>query len=268
VHSSDVRVCWLVVLMTACCLAQETPGSKNFPSAPSAVKSALVASEVATENDGQQRSGNEPENHPSENRPSMASKMKDLPFVWLIGPYIPDQSQLVPLTGEERLEAYVRQTYLNAGSYAARAFAAGIDQARGNPYQWGGGAGGYGRRFASRYGQFAIENTLQAAGNAALGYEPRYDFCRCKGFWPRTEHAIARNFYTYNETEQERRPQYALYAGAYAAGMISSTWMPGHQNAWKNGAFVALQQVGYGSAINWVSEFALDILRKAKVARR
>jgi hypothetical protein len=70
---------------------------------------------------------------------------------------------------------------------------------------------------------------------------------------------------TYNQTEQQRRPQIALYAGAYAAGAISSTWMPGHQNPWKNGGFVALQQMGYGSGINWVSEFALDILKKMGV---
>jgi hypothetical protein len=38
--------------------------------------------------------------------------------------------------------------------------------------------------------------------------------------------------------------------------------MPGHRNAWKDGAYAALGQAVYGSGINWVSEFAIDILRK------
>jgi hypothetical protein len=263
--SSAARLCCILFLATGFCLSQEPPSSDTLPSAPSAVAQSLALSGEAWPQDSQ-TSGGQAEEH-SPNRVKRLDKLKDLPLVWLIGPYVPSQSKLTPLSNGERREVYLRQTYLNAGSYLARAFAAGIDQARGTPYQWGGGFGGYGRRFASRYGQFVVENSLVAAGNAGLGYEPRYDFCRCQGFWPRTRHAIARNFYTYNSTENEKRPQIALYAGAYAAGAISSTWMPGHQNPWKNGAFVALQQVGYGSAINWVSEFALDILRKTGVKK-
>jgi hypothetical protein len=190
-------------------------------------------------------------------------RMKDLPIVWLIGPYVPHEKQLAPLTLRERREAYLRQTYLNAGAYLARAFAAGVDQGRGIPYEWGGGFGGYGKRFASHYGQFAIGNTLVAGGNAALGYEPRYDVCRCTGFWPRTRHAIVRNFVTYNRTEEELRPQAPLYAGTFAAGAIASTWKPANgRSAWKEGTYAVLEQAGYGVAVNWVREFALDILRK------
>jgi hypothetical protein len=201
---------------------------------------------------------------PSQSRQdeSTLHKLRSLPIQWLIGPYIPPSGPFTPLTGQERARVYFEQTYLNVGSYAARAFAAGIDQARGEPREWGGGAAGYGRRFASRYGQFAIENTFVAAGNAALGYEPRYDLCRCTGFWPRTKHAIARNFVTYDNSERRLRPQIPLYVGAFGAGAISSTWMPGNPSALRNGTYVALEQVGYGSGINWVSEFAIDILHK------
>lgn len=201
---------------------------------------------------------------------STFERLRNLPIQWLIGPYIPPSGPFAPLTTKQRAEVYFRQTYLNVGSYAARAFAAGIDQAQGTPRQWGGGAAGYGRRFASRYGQFAIGETFVAAGNAALGYEPRYDLCRCTGFWPRSAHAVLRNFVTYDQSEKTMHTQIPLYAGWFAAGMISSTWMPGHQSAWRNGGIVALQQAGYGSGVNWVSEFAIDILRKfgAKVERK
>lgn len=266
---SSARLLGFLLLLTSYGLSQENSTPNTLPSAPSAVMMSLAMPAPAAQ-ESQPKTSGEAEEHPSTTNKvkDLPEKMKDLPIVWLIGPYIPVQGQLVPLTMRERREVYFRQTYLNVGSYLARAFAAGIDQARGTPSQWGGGFGAYGQRFASRFGQFVISNTIVAAGNAGLGYEPRYDFCRCKGFWPRTRHAIARNFYTYDDTEQAKRPQIPLYVGSFAAGAISTTWLPGQQNAWKSGAYSALQQVGYGSGINWVSEFAIDILDKLKVRKR
>jgi hypothetical protein len=189
-------------------------------------------------------------------------QLRQLPAEWLIGPYIPSSRPLAPLNNEQRADVYFHQTFLTAGAYVLRGFTAGIDQARGVPYQWGGGMEGYGRRFASRYGQFIIANTFHSAGNAALGYETRYDLCRCAGFWPRTHHAILRNFVTYDRTESERRLALPLYVGSFGAGMISSVWFPRPHDVWKDGAYAALQQAGWGSAYNWVSEFAIDILHK------
>lgn len=189
-------------------------------------------------------------------------QVRDLPAEWLIGPYIPSSRPLRPLANSQRFDVYVHQTYLTAGVYALRLFAAGIDQAHSSPYQWGGGMEGYGKRFASRYGTFMISSAMHATGDAALGYEPRYDFCRCTGFWPRTKHAIARNFAVHNRTERELRPAIPLYAGSFAAGMISSTWLPKGYDLWRQGAYGALEQAGFGSAYNWVSEFSIDILHK------
>jgi len=193
---------------------------------------------------------------------STLERVRDVPIVWLIGPYIPSSGPFLPLNNQQRAEVYVRQTFFTAGAYAERLFAAGIDQARGSPARWGGGMGGYGLRFGNRYGQFMIANTFHSVGNAALGYEPRYDFCRCTGFWPRTRHAIVRNFVTYDRTEHELRPAVPLYAGSFGAGMLSSVWLPGRRNPWAEGGYAALEQAGFGSAYNWVSEFAIDILHK------
>jgi hypothetical protein len=191
-----------------------------------------------------------------------SAKLGRLPIEWLIGPYIPVQGNLSPLTPLQREEVYVRQTFLTASSYAARAFSAGLDQARGAPYGWGGGITGYEKRYAARYGQFVVQNSLVAAGDAALGYEPRYDFCRCNGFWPRVRHAASRNFVAYNRTEQELRPQVPAYSGAFVAGMLYSSWLPSERNHWKGGAYSALSRAGIGTAENIVREFALDILHK------
>jgi len=198
----------------------------------------------------------------SEKKESTPGKLARMPIEWLVGPYIPVQGPLHPLTSEQRADVYARQTFLTAGSYVARVFSAGFDQARGEPYQWGGGMSGYGKRFAARYGEFVIRNSLTAGGDAALGYEPRYDLCRCSGFWPRTRHAISRNFVAYNRSERELRPQVPLYAGAFTAGVLYGSWLPGNHNMWASGGLAILGQAGIGSGANFVREFALDIQRK------
>jgi hypothetical protein len=182
---------------------------------------------------------------------------------WLYGAYVPREIELKPLTGHERMELYTRQTYKPWGIYVKTALFATGDQASNSPPEWDGG-GGYAKRFASRYGQFAVQNTLSSAGNYLLGYEPRYDRCRCAGAWLRIRHALWRNFVTYGPTTQDKRPQIALYAAAMGAGMIGSVWKPGPSQPLRNGYQAALTQAAFGSLTNILGEFAPEIGRMLK----
>jgi hypothetical protein len=94
-----------------------------------------------------------------------------------------------------------------------------------------------------------------------LGYEPRYDRCRCSGFWPRTAHALKRNLVTYDRTEKALRPQFASYGGAFASGVVSGTWKPRDRDLVAEGYRAAFVQVGFGFAANWLGEFAPGITR-------
>jgi hypothetical protein len=189
-------------------------------------------------------------------------KARDWESGWLTGVYVGTGQPLVPLTNQERRVIYLDQTLATPGAYMKRMFAAGIDQARGAPSQWDEGWGGYAERFASREGQFIAANSLAAWGNATLKYDPRYDQCRCSGFWPRTRHAILRNFLTYNQSEQQLRPQWALYGGSFGGGLISTAWKPHPRNAFAEGGRAMLGQAGYGSLLNFFIEFSTDINRK------
>jgi len=188
--------------------------------------------------------------------------LRDWEEGWFTGTYVPKNRTPKPLTREERKRIYLIETLTRPGDYLKRAFAASIDQARGSPYQWGGGVGGYADRFASREGQFISSNSLAALANAKLGFDPRYDQCKCSGFWPRARHAIWRNFVTYDSTEQHLRPQLGLYAGAFGGGMISAAWKPAPRNALTEGTRAALEQGGYGALLNLFVEFAGDINKK------
>jgi hypothetical protein len=182
---------------------------------------------------------------------------------WLYGAYIPKDVPLVALAGHQRRKLYLRQTFTTPGIYAKTVLFSLGDQIDNSPPDWGGGIGGYARRIASRHGQFVIQNMFSAAGNALLKYEPRYDRCRCTGFWPRTWHALARNFFTYNHSETEMRPQVASYGAAFAAGVVSSTWKPKHE-VWAEGYRSVITQAGFGLLTNWVGEFAPEIFRAVR----
>jgi len=189
-------------------------------------------------------------------------KARDWESGWFTGVYVPRGHTMTPLTSAQRRQVYLQQTLTTPSAYLKRMFVAGIDQVRGYPSQWDDGWAGYGERFASREGQFTIANSLAALGNAALRYEPRYDQCQCSGLFPRTRHAILRNFLTYNASERQLRPQWALYAGAFGAGMISTSWKPHPRNAFAEGGRGMLAQAAYGTLLNFFIEFAGDINRK------
>jgi hypothetical protein len=192
-------------------------------------------------------------------------RARDWESTWISGVYVGKNQPLITPNRKQREEYYLRQTLTTPGAYMKRMFAAGIDQASGNPRQWDDGWGGYAERFASREGQFITANTLAALGNAKLGYEIRYDKCKCSGVWPRSRHAILRNFLTYDRTEENLRPQWALYGGAFGGGVVATTWKPGSQSYWKNGVWGVLGQAGYGALLNFFTEFSTEINRKQGV---
>jgi hypothetical protein len=195
-------------------------------------------------------------------------RAREWEYDFITGPYVPRNAPLVSLTAHQRERIYLEQTLITPGPYLKRMFVAGIDQWREAPSQWGVGWGAYAERFASREGQFLTSNTLATLGNAALRYEPRYNECRCAGFKLRLRHAILRNFVTYDESERELHPQWALYGGAFAGGVISSTWKPHPRSPWADGGWAVLGQAGYGALLNFFTEFAGEINQKLGARRR
>ncbi len=195
-------------------------------------------------------------------------KMVDWENGWLTGPYVSKERKLVAMNRRQREHVYLQQTLTTPSAYFKRMFEAGVDQLRNNPPQWPQGWGGYSERFASREGQFISANTLAALGNAKLKYEARYDQCKCNGFWPRTRHAILRNFLTYDETERNLHPQWALYGGAFGGGLISSAWKPHPRTPFADAGYGVLGQAGYGALLNFFTEFAGDVNRKIEAKMR
>lgn len=203
--------------------------------------------------------------------PRNADATSQINVNWLYGAYVPKNVPLKSLSNHQRFQLYLRQSFTTPGIYAKSALFTIGDQINDSPPEWHGGIG-FLQRFGSRHGQFVVQNSMSALGNGLLGYEPRYDRCRCSGWRPRTSHALLRNFITYNESEKAMRPQIAMYAAAFGAGVVAGTWKPEPRDLVREGYHSIITQAGFGMAANLVGEFAPEIKgllggKKHKAAR-
>ncbi len=76
-----------------------------------------------------------------------------------------------PLTGKARWNLYLREAFWRPGVFLRAAGPALGAQLNNEPPAWGQGSEGYSKRFANRFGRFALQETYEAAGAAALGHE-------------------------------------------------------------------------------------------------
>jgi hypothetical protein len=185
-----------------------------------------------------------------------------LPVNWIYGAYLPKDAPIVPLTGDERFKLYLRQTYTTPGIYVKTGFFAIHDQVKKTEPDWGDGASGFAKRLGSLQAGNIIQNSLTALGNAAVGFEPRYDRCRCDGAWPRVRHAVIRNFVTYGGADDKAiRPQIMSYAAAFGAGVTVASWEPNNRSVLTKGYQSMATQAWVGVVVDALAEFAPDIKR-------
>jgi hypothetical protein len=185
-----------------------------------------------------------------------------LPVNWIYGAYLPKGAPIQPLTGDERFKLYLRQTYTTPGIYVKTGFFAIHDQIKETEPDWGDGASGFGKRLGSIQAGNIIQNSLTSLGNAAVGFEPRYDRCSCDGAWPRIRHAVVRNFITYGGADDKGiRPQIMSYAAAFGAGVTVASWEPNYPSVLTKGYQSVVTQAWVGVVVDALAEFAPDIKR-------
>lgn len=191
-------------------------------------------------------------------RATVASR--ELNVNWLYGSYVPKDVPLISLNGHQRFKLYLMQTYTTPGIYIKTTLFALHDQISNSNPEWGDDFAGFAKRLGDRQVQFIIQNSITSLGNGMLGWEPRYDRCRCAGLWPRTRHALVRNFVTYDRSEKSLRPQLMPFLGAFGSSSIASTWAPGNPRWEVRGYQAVVTQVFVGAGINWLGEFAPEIV--------
>lgn len=180
----------------------------------------------------------------------------------LTGQVTASPSDYIPLTANERWKLYIKQSYWSVGAYVGPFFAALVlDQATGDPKEWGGGFRGYGRRVASRVAAGdVIQNSFQHPVAALLKEDVRYIASDRHGFKVRAGHAFLYSFLTYNN-QGHPTLNVSNLGGYYVASAASTLWLPGRRNVAAYTVSDGSEAIGLSTLVNLMQEFWPEIRR-------
>jgi len=173
------------------------------------------------------------------------------------GALIQNKIPRVSMTGSEKFHYYLQSTY-GPRSFAYTALSSGIKQAQGSPTEWGGGLEGYGKRYASSFGQKAINRSIRIGLQSLLHEDPRYQPSGHSGFWNRTLSATGQAFFVYKD-QGGTRIGYTRFAGNFGAAFISRQWHPDSYRTTGDCLISGFTSIGIDAAKNVFSEFWPDI---------
>jgi hypothetical protein len=159
-------------------------------------------------------------------------------------------------THRERFNRYVKNT-VGPFRLAWTVGAAGIDQWRDHPEEWGQGMKGFGRRYASNLGQNAIQQTVTYGLDEAFGLDTGFRKSTREGFGPRLKDALLQNI-TSRTKSGKRVISVPRFAGAYSGGIISrEAWYP-DRYSYKDGLRAGTGNLLTAFGLNLVREFVFN----------
>jgi len=106
----------------------------------------------------------------------------------------------------------------------------GKHPAHGSVPEWGEGADGFGKRYASRFGMGLIGTTTRYGLGELLHQDVSYQRCTCTGFMPRTYHAVAQSFVAHTASGRGVPSLPALVSPFIAAEVATVAWYPSRYN--------------------------------------
>ncbi len=159
-----------------------------------------------------------------------------------------------PILNDDQLfRKYVVSTVGPPGLIGA-AVVAGFAQWQHYPDEWGGGASGYGKRWASAYAASAIGNTTKYAVAHFMHQDPSFARCRCTGVKARILHAVKAPFLARTRAGREVFSA-ATVAGYAAQHMVPAvTWYP-RGRVWSEGIGLTAAGIASKMGVNIVREF-------------
>jgi hypothetical protein len=163
------------------------------------------------------------------------------------------------MTGSEKWHYYLRSTY-GPKPFAYSIAGAGIKQAEGSVPEWGGGMEGYGKRFASSFGQKAINRSVRIGLQGLLREDPRYFASGRSDIWSRTMYAVSEAFWVRRDSGGTR-PAYTRWIGDFSAAYVSRQWHPDSYHTTGEYLTSGFTSIGIDAAKNIWNEFWPDIRR-------
>ena len=139
------------------------------------------------------------------------------------------------------------------------AVGAGISQANNTPAEWGQGAKGFGKRFASSFGKHVVHKAIQYPVAKAFHEELSYRRSNKKGFGPRLEYALVGVVITHKTTTGKPTVAKGELSGAFGSAFISRLWQPASVRTISAGFTSAGITLGVDAAGNVIREFWPEI---------
>jgi hypothetical protein len=157
------------------------------------------------------------------------------------------------MTQADRWNDYFKRT-ANPFSLVSSAASAGLGQWRDRPEEWGQGAAGFGRRYASSIAQHVVKESLMFAASSALHEDNRYVRSQGETTRGRIVNAIEGVWYARRDDGSRRVSisRFTAYAGVY---LISRTWQPPTINTPKGLLVNVGTSFGLSVGMNVVREF-------------
>ena len=159
-------------------------------------------------------------------------------------------------THKERFNRYVKSTVgpFRLGWTAA---SAGIAQWKDSPDEWEQGMKGYGKRYASSFGQNAIQQTVVYGLDEAFGLDTGFQKSKREGFGGRFKDALIQNV-TSRTKSGKRVVAVPRFAGVYTGAIVArETWYP-DRYSYKDGLRSGTTNLLTGFGINLVREFLFN----------
>jgi len=155
-------------------------------------------------------------------------------------------------------KTYLKHTFSPVAAGRA-AMGAAVNQANNTPSEWGQGAAGFGKRFASSFAKHLVKKGIQYPVSKLFHEELSYQRSDKTGFGPRLKYALAGTVITHKTTTGESTIAKGELAGAFGSGFISRAWQPASVRTASAGFTSAGLVLGIDAAGNVIKEFWPEI---------
>lgn len=163
-------------------------------------------------------------------------------------------------------KTYWKHTFSPAAVGRA-AMGAGVNQGTNTPSEWGQGAQGFGKRFASSLAKHIVAKGIQYPVSKLFHEELSYRRSDKTGFGPRLKYALIGVVITHKTTDGSRTVAKGELAGAFGSGLISRLWQPASVRTVAAGFSSAGVTLGMDAAANVLKEFWPEIRHPHSHAR-
>jgi hypothetical protein len=180
--------------------------------------------------------------------------------VALVNPVAGSAQNADALDVSGKLRFHVNSAYGPTAMLGTAAYA-GILQSFDGPREWGQGAEGYGKRFASMAAWAGVHSALAFGLDSALHQDPRYARAGGPGVWRRAGHAVRGTILTRTDAGGETLSTWRL-GSAYGSAILSNQWYPDRLNTVRLDLLQGSVTMGFDLVGNLAAEFWPDVRRK------